>query len=367
MADDLRRFLEGQPILARRPSLRERAIRWSRRHRTTLGYTLAVFILGFAGLLAALVVLWREQDRTKAALTKAEEKEKEAQKERWRAERNLYRALSGASKMLMKLDPPHDDPSHIKPELRKQIMDRGLDFFQAFIEENSPDPAVRFQSSKAYEEISAVHCSLHEVTKSRSAMEKSFALLEALIAEFPERDEYRGELIHQRYEMGLRYRFLGHPQEAREQYMRAIQLSRLTADLDVSATTMNNCSWVLVDCPDETLRDPDLGVAFAEKAVTKDPEQGNSWNTLGVAYYRKGDWLKARTSLEQSMKLSKGGDPNDWFFLAMACQRLGDVGQARAWRDKASLQLDENEPKDENLLRYRAETDALLGRQHPEK
>jgi tetratricopeptide (TPR) repeat protein len=329
--------------------------------------TLAVLLLGFAGLLAALVVLWKEQDRTKVALTKSEEKEKEAQKERQRAEWNLRKALEGACKMLMQLDPPYDDPSHIKPELRKQIIERGLSFFQAFIDEKNPDPAVRFQSSKAYEQISAVHCSLHEVSKSGAAMEKSFALLEALMAEFPERDEYRGELIRQRYEMGLRYRFLGHPQEAREQYLRAIQLSRLTADLDVSAMTMNTCSWVLVDCPDEALRDPDLGVAFAEKAVAKDPEQGEYWNTLGVAYYRKRDWMKARTSLEQSMTLRDGGDPNDWFFLAMACQRSGDVEHARAWRDKASRQLDANVPKNEDFLRYRAETDALLSRQHPEK
>ena len=34
MADDLRRFLEGGPILARRPNLRERTVRWSQRHRT---------------------------------------------------------------------------------------------------------------------------------------------------------------------------------------------------------------------------------------------------------------------------------------------------------------------------------------------
>jgi tetratricopeptide (TPR) repeat protein len=332
-----------------------------------LASTLAVLLLGFAGLLAALIVLWKEQDRTKAALTKAEEKEKEAQKEWQRAERNFEKALSGAGKMLMQLDPPYGDPSQITPELRKQIIERGLSFFQSFIDEKNPDPAVRFQSCKAYEQISSVHCSLHEVSKCRDAIEKSFALLEALVAEFPERDQYRGDLIRQLYEMGLRYRFLGHPREAREQYLRAIQLCRLTVDLDLGPITMNNCSWVLVDCPDETLRDPVLGVAFAEKAVTMKPEEGNSWNTLGIAYYRKRDWMKARASLEQSMKLRKGGDPYDWCFLAMVCQRLGDVDQARAWRDQVSRQLDANEAKSDDWRRYRAEMDAVLGRQCPEK
>ena len=49
MADDLTRFLDDRPVLARRPSVVDRAVKWSRRHRTpvfaagtTLLLTLAV-------------------------------------------------------------------------------------------------------------------------------------------------------------------------------------------------------------------------------------------------------------------------------------------------------------------------------------
>jgi tetratricopeptide (TPR) repeat protein len=361
MAGDLRRFLEGQPILARRPRWRERVVRWSRRHRRALVGTLAVLLLGFAGLLTALVVLWKEQARTKAALVRAEESERETEKEKGRAEANLLRALDGVTEMLIQLDPPGGGPRHMDPALRDKLIERGLRFFQGFTDEKNPDPAIRFQSSKAYFQMSSVYCSLHDADRCRAAMDKSFSLLESLAAEFPGRDLYRKELVLQHYVMGLDYKSLGRPHESREQYLLAVELARSTADQDVSAATLNNCSWVLVDCPDETLRDPGLAVALAERAVALQPEQAGIWNTLGVARYRKGDWKEARAALEQSVEKGDGGSAHDWFFLALACQRLGDVERARAWRDKAVRWMDAREEKPEDLLRYRAEADALLG------
>jgi tetratricopeptide (TPR) repeat protein len=311
-------------------------------------------LLSFAGLLAAFVFLWNEQARTRAALA-------EAEKQQRRAEENFNRAWSGATEMLMKLDPPSGNPPHIDPDLREKIIERGLNFFRAFIDENNPDPAVRFQSGIAYEQIARVYCSQYDTAKCRAAMEKTFALLERLIADFPDRDLYRRVLINERYLMGLLYKSLGHKRESREHYLRTIQLCRLTAALDVSAETMNTCGWILVDCPDESLRDPDLAVALAEKAVALQPQQAKFWNTLGAAYYRRGDWPRARSSLEESINRNDGGGPHDWFFLAMACQQLGDVERAQAWRKQAIQWMDAQEMKPEDLLRYRAEADALLG------
>jgi serine/threonine protein kinase len=360
MADDLRRFLEGKPVVARRPNWRERVVRWSSRHRAALAGTLAVLLLGVAGLLAALVVLWNEQARTRDALVRAEQNEREAQQQRRLAEENFSRALEGATGILVQLDPPSGNPPHIDPTLRKKLIERGLGFFKGFIDEDNPDPSVRWQSSRAYEEMAKVHCSVRDAVRCRAMMEKAFALLEGLVADFPERDSYRQSLISQRYLMGLFYKSLGKPSEAREQYLRAVQLCRVTADMDVSADMMNTASWILVDCPDETLRDPDLAVALAERAVALRSESAAFWNTLGVACYRKRDWQRARAALEQSIE--KGGCiPHDWFFLALACHRLGDVQSARAWRDKAVRAMDAQEVKPEDLLRYRAEVEALLG------
>ena len=65
LAEDLQRFLEDQPIRARRPPLLRRGLRWSRRHRTLVMSTVAVA----ATLLVAAVaggLLWRHLESRRA-------------------------------------------------------------------------------------------------------------------------------------------------------------------------------------------------------------------------------------------------------------------------------------------------------------
>jgi uncharacterized protein HemY len=107
---------------------------------------------------------------------------------------------------------------------------------------------------------------------------------------------------------------------------------------------------------------------LAKKAVKLAPAVGNYWKTLGAAHYRAGSWKEAVATLETSMELRKGGDSFDWFLLAMAHWQLGDKEHARKWHEKAigwieknQKQLQQNKQRDEELHRFRAEADELLG------
>jgi tetratricopeptide (TPR) repeat protein len=137
-------------------------------------------------------------------------------------------------------------------------------------------------------------------------------------------------------------------------YAQAVDLEPKTA------LTRNNLAWLLTTCPDSKLRDPSRAVELAKKAVELAPKEGTLWNTLGVAQYRAGDWKAAIEALSKSMELRNGGDSNDWFFLAMAHWQLGDKPQARSWFDKAVEWMEKNQPRDEELLRFRDEAAALL-------
>jgi serine/threonine protein kinase/Flp pilus assembly protein TadD len=65
LADDLRRFLEDRPILARPPGLSQRVRKWARRHRSLVGM---VAILLFAALATiGGFMWWRGQRRAEAA------------------------------------------------------------------------------------------------------------------------------------------------------------------------------------------------------------------------------------------------------------------------------------------------------------
>ena len=53
--------------------------------------------------------------------------------------------------------------------------------------------------------------------------------------------------------------------------------------------------------------------------------------------------------------LRRGGNSYEWFFLAMAQARLGEPEKARPWYDKAVRWMQEHEPKNDELRRFREE------------
>ena len=87
---------------------------------------------------------------------------------------------------------------------------------------------------------------------------------------------------------------------------------------------------------------------------------------VDVAFVSNGNWKAAIEALTKSMELSKGGDSTDWFFLAMAHWQLGDKPQARSWYDKAVPWMEKNQPKDEELIRFRAGGRGLAGSEREE-
>jgi tetratricopeptide (TPR) repeat protein len=157
------------------------------------------------------------------------------------------------------------------------------------------------------------------------------------------------------FNLGLALSAQGKHAEAEKEYRESI---RLQPDF---AMAHNQLAWLLATCPDPRFRYPGEAVRLANRAVELDPQSGPSWNTLGAAHCRAGDWKDAIEALEKSMQLRKGGDSFDWFFLAMAHWKLGEKDKAREWYDKAVDWMDKNKPQDEELKRFRAEAAALLG------
>jgi len=138
-----------------------------------------------------------------------------------------------------------------------------------------------------------------------------------------------------------------------------------------SSKVYNNLAWILATCLDPTVCEFDQTVELAKKAVELAPSPIHH-NTLGVAYYRAGNWREAIRSLETAVEHSRGGNALDWFLLAMSYWQWGrqpDVSPgdqakhqaaARNWHQQALEWMDKNQPQDEELLRFRAEAEKLL-------
>ena len=88
--------------------------------------------------------------------------------------------------------------------------------------------------------------------------------------------------------------------------------------------------------------DASLAVRLARQAVDWEPAEAALWNTLGIAYYRAGDWSAAESALQKSVDLKGGGDAADCFCLAAIQHHHGDITQANQCYDRAVAWIQQN-------------------------
>jgi tetratricopeptide (TPR) repeat protein len=159
----------------------------------------------------------------------------------------------------------------------------------------------------------------------------------------------------------LAYGQLHRHRESQADYEKLLELD------SKNALVHNNMSWLLATCPDANLRDPARAVQLAQRAVELEKQNGNIWNTLGMAQYRAGDWKAAIKALDKSRELRQGGDAFDFYFLAMANQRLGQKEEALKWYRQGIEWVVKNEEAiakepqwPEELRRFRTEAEELV-------
>jgi tetratricopeptide (TPR) repeat protein len=202
---------------------------------------------------------------------------------------------------------------------------------------------------------------LEEYAEAEKAYRQATALREKLAEDFPKVADHRRELAHNYNDLANLLHATGQDAEAEKVYRRALDLGeKLVTDFPEEARDRRDLALFLANCPARQLRNPDRAVSLAKEAVGLAPRGGDCWRTLGVAHYRAGDWKAAVAALQKATEIRSGGDSAEWFLLALAHWRLGDRQQGRAWYDRAIRWMDKNQPRDENLRRWRAEATALL-------
>jgi serine/threonine protein kinase len=155
LADDLRRFLDGRPVRARRPSLVDKAAKWARRHRALVGSGVAALLVSTAGLLVATVLIAREQAKTLAAYERERQKTAEALEQHARADENFRLARRAVDAFAqVGADRLMDAPPTM--ELRAELLETALVYYRAFIEQRRDDPSVRAELTAAQARVTQI-------------------------------------------------------------------------------------------------------------------------------------------------------------------------------------------------------------------
>jgi tetratricopeptide (TPR) repeat protein/tRNA A-37 threonylcarbamoyl transferase component Bud32 len=227
LAEDLRRYLNREPIKARPVSRSERLWRWCRRNPLVAGLSTALVAVLVAGLVG-LTVLWlRAEDRRRDAVTA--EEQMRLQKER--ANHNLGRARQAVEDYLRKTAKHPRLQAGDFAGLRKELLATAVPFFEDFVMQTKDDPELEADRARAYGELGFAHREMGETDKAVAAFEQSRALYAGLAAKYPQDPSHRANVAVSQASLALELTQLGKHAEAEAAHRAALRLrEQLTAE-----------------------------------------------------------------------------------------------------------------------------------------
>jgi serine/threonine protein kinase/tetratricopeptide (TPR) repeat protein len=215
MAEDLRRFLAGEPIRARPVGLWEKGVKWLRR-RPAVAALLAVSaiaVLGFLGLGLWTVVTLHWYNRELQGQTRR------AERGRVDAEANLTESLG----LLDTLLNTQKELALVPGTERKwkKLVQQALAGYEKILK-RSPTPLVKSRAGRAYTRLGEILYVLGDKEGAGRAYRQALSLQTALVAGDPGNLDYQGDLALTWNGQGNLLRYNGPPRQAIQAYQEAI-------------------------------------------------------------------------------------------------------------------------------------------------
>jgi tetratricopeptide (TPR) repeat protein len=180
--------------------------------------------------------------------------------------------------------------------------------------------------------------------------------LDEAIVEYKEAIRLKPDHADAHNNLGVALMDKGRPDEAIAEFREALRLNKDEAHLNLGLALMDKGRL-------------DEAIAEFKQTIRLKPDDVAAHYKLGCALSKKGALLEAIVAYEEAIRLQPRlvkelgaeGDSWEWFPLAMAHWQLSGKEEARKWFDKAVQRMENNQPKNEELRRFRAEAARLLG------
>ena len=265
MGEDLRRYLAGEPILSRPSSVRERAVKWAKR-RPAVATLIAVSALAVISVLT-FSALWlnserqaaldREEQQTKlaqAAIERegqqariaeieraarveadrlreeavkqqkiAQSEKKTADQQRLRAETNFQHARSAVNEMLTKVGAADLTFEPRMEAIRRDLLNKALAFHMKFLEDESSDATVRYETAAASHRVGDIYRQLGQLDEAEKYYQGAIERFGQLVKEQPASMQFREGLATDTMELGLVLQLLARNAECEQAFQRALR------------------------------------------------------------------------------------------------------------------------------------------------
>jgi len=184
LAEDLRRFLDGRPIVARPVTLWERSWRWCRRNPKLATVSAALAATVLAAVSAFVGMTYRHNVQLRAEISRTQAKAEEARK-------HYQEARSTIQAMLKRLDDNRMKGVPRLLELRRSLQEDALAFYDQILRKiDSNDPIVRADNARTLRDMVALQHALGQSELALESVRRALRLIENLISERPDDLEY---------------------------------------------------------------------------------------------------------------------------------------------------------------------------------
>jgi serine/threonine protein kinase len=330
LAEDLQRFLNGKPTLARPVPVWEKAWKWARRRPAVAG----LITLSGLAMLAFIAGLWLHTKSLNEQVRRAEAGEAMARRQRERADINYQQARQAINQMLDRLDKFYVAGVPRIESLRRELREDALGFFNSIAKAEAEDSATRFDVAQAYRLMGTLQRPLGGFAASRQNLDRARLLLEKLRADYPKDLRYQAEL-------GMCLDHLGHltgVQHLDEEESRTIREQALAIRQELCRLEPDNAAW--------------------QRA------RANCYINLGVYYYQLGrldqvepHWRRAILAQEKLVR-EHPGEAVDRYGLAISYSNLALLYRDTGRTAEADALFGKSEPLLTGLVREHPEEDS---------
>jgi tetratricopeptide (TPR) repeat protein/tRNA A-37 threonylcarbamoyl transferase component Bud32 len=220
LAEDLERFLAGEPIQARTASTWERARKWARRRPAIAalsGALLAVAILG----LGLVTWQWRQAIAARAradANADAERRAREA------AEANLRYALDAVDRYCTRVSEDPQLKERDLSKLRQQLLQTAVDFYQNFVQQRGDREDLRALLGRAFLRLGMLSREIDTAPRAIDSYQQAASIFERLAETEPDNPAYQESWSDSQSGLAAMFHAMGQEAEALPAYRKSLEI-----------------------------------------------------------------------------------------------------------------------------------------------
>ena len=312
LAEDIERWMAGEPVSAWREPWRRRARRWLARHRGLVASAAAaLLIVAVVSVGAALLIEGARRDEARAlhARTRALEAEVRAKAE---ADRRLKDANQVVETFLYAVS---DDLRRIQgaQAVRRRLLQQAADYFARVAAERSGDPELEYEAFRATYRSGRVRRLLGENEEAIAMFRDAARRGQDVLRAAPDSARYLRLLASTEIELGASMVSLGRVDEAEAAYRRSVEIhGRALAiepddveTLNNLAAAHNNLGVLLRGHPDRAEPEYRRAIELRRDLTRRMPGELKYHDDLGSSLTNLGLLQGARGRLQEHVELQR--------------------------------------------------------------